>query len=88
LPYTFKPAGRNSDGDNGDVVQQKGGSAMVMPSLPVKAKCPKCGSENVGTKWTLISAVAWISELLRIHTVKLYDKKCEACGNEFQIFRK
>jgi predicted nucleic-acid-binding Zn-ribbon protein len=70
------------------VIQQKGGSAVVMPSIQVKAKCPKCGSENLGTKWTLISAIAWISELLGIHTVKLYDKKCEACSNEFQVFRK
>ncbi len=35
---------------------------MVIPSIPAKAKCPKCGSEKVGTKWTLISAVALLPD--------------------------
>jgi len=75
-------------GDKGNVIQQTGGSAMVMPSMPVKANCPQCGSENIGTKWTLVTAIAWICRLLGVHAVRTYDKKCETCGNEFRVYRK
>jgi predicted nucleic-acid-binding Zn-ribbon protein len=61
---------------------------MIMRDLHLPIKCPKCGSENVGTKWTLNTIVAWIGRLLAVRTVKIFDKKCEACREEFQIFRK
>jgi len=61
---------------------------MIMSTLPMWAKCPGCGSENVGTKWTLMTSIAWISKWLGVNAVRIYDKKCQACGNQFQVFRK
>jgi len=66
----------------------KGGRAMIMRDIPMPIKCPKCSSENVKSKWTLNTILTWICRLLAVPTVKIYDKKCEACGEEFQIFRK
>ncbi len=61
---------------------------MIMQNMPMPTKCPKCGSECIGTKWTLNTIMAWVSRLMAVRTVKIFDKKCEACGEEFQIFRK
>jgi phage FluMu protein Com len=61
---------------------------MIMPNIPMPIKCPKCSSENVKSKWTLNTIVAWIGRLLGARTVKIFDKKCEECREEFQIFRK
>jgi|GEM_PF-6158490 predicted nucleic-acid-binding Zn-ribbon protein len=76
------------NGDKDNVIQQTGGFAMLMPGMPVKAKCPKCGSDNIETKWTLITASAFICELLGVRAVRTQDKECEACGSEFQIYRR
>ncbi len=59
----------------------------MVPPILMWVKCPECGSENVGTKLTLMTSAAWISGLLGAQAVRIYDKKCQACGNEFQVFR-
>jgi ribosomal protein S27E len=61
---------------------------MIMPNVPGKVKCPECGSDNIVTKWSFTAVVAWVGRLLGVRIVQIYDKKCEACGHEFQIFRK
>jgi len=61
---------------------------MIMPNIPTTVKCPKCESENVTAKWSFTSVMAWLSRLSGVRTVKIYDKNCEDCGNEFQVFRK
>jgi predicted nucleic-acid-binding Zn-ribbon protein len=61
---------------------------MIMRHIPMPVKCPKCGSENVETKWSLTSIVSWLGKLLGVSTVKIFEKRCTECGHEFQIFRK
>jgi predicted nucleic-acid-binding Zn-ribbon protein len=59
-----------------------------MRDIPGKAKCPACGSENVETKWSLTTIIAWVGSILGVPTVKIFEKKCAECGHEFQVFRK
>jgi len=61
---------------------------MIIQDPPIKAKCPACGSENVESKWSLTTIVAWLGKLLGVPTVKIFEKKCVECGKEFQVFRK
>ena len=61
---------------------------MIMRHIPMPIKCPKCGSENVKSKWSANSIKAWIGKLLGVRTVKIYEKRCSECGHEFQVFRK
>jgi len=61
---------------------------MIMPNLHLPIKCPKCGSENVHTKWSLTTVLAWIGRLLSVPTVKIFEKRCGDCREEFQVFRK
>jgi len=61
---------------------------MIMRDIPGKAKCPACGSENVRSKWSLTTVVGWVGRILGVPTVKIFEKKCAECGNEFQVFRK
>jgi len=61
---------------------------MIMRDIPGKAKCPACGSENVETKWSLTTIIAWVGSILGVPTVKIFEKKCAECGHEFQVFRK
>jgi predicted nucleic acid-binding Zn ribbon protein len=61
---------------------------MVMPNIPGKVKCPECGSENVKSKLSFTNIVAWAGKLLGVPMVRIYEKRCEACGKEFQVFRK
>jgi predicted nucleic-acid-binding Zn-ribbon protein len=61
---------------------------MIIQDPRIKAKCPKCGSENVKSKLSFINIVAWMGRILGVPTVKIWEKKCEECGNEFQVFRK
>jgi predicted nucleic-acid-binding Zn-ribbon protein len=61
---------------------------MIMPNIPMPIKCPKCGSENVKTKWSLTTIVAWVGRILGVPTVKIFEKRCLVCGKEFQVFRK
>jgi len=61
---------------------------MIMPNLPGKVKCPECGSEDIATKWSLTTIVAWAGRILGVSTVKIFEKRCVQSGNEFQVFRK
>ena len=61
---------------------------MIMPCIPIPPKCPKCGSENVKNKLSLTTAMAWLGKLSGLRVVKIWDKRCEDCGEQFQVFRK
>jgi len=61
---------------------------MIMQDPRLKAKCPECGSENVKTKWSVTTIVAWVGRILGVPTVKIFEKRCVKCGNEFRVFRK
>lgn len=61
---------------------------MIMQDPRIKPKCPECGSENVKSKWSITTIVAWAGRILGVPIVRIYEKKCVECGNEFQIFRK
>jgi len=61
---------------------------MIMPNIRMPVKCPACGSENVQSKLSFTNVVAWLGKLLGVRTVKIYEKRCANCGNQFQIFRK
>jgi transposase-like protein len=61
---------------------------MIMRHIPGKAKCPQCGSENVKSKLSFTNIVAWLGRILGVPTVKIWEKQCEECGKEFQVFRK
>ena len=51
-------------------------------------KCPECGSENVESKWSFTTIVAWLGRILGVQKVKIFEKRCSECRNEFQVFRK
>jgi ribosomal protein S27E len=61
---------------------------MIMPNIPGKVQCPECGSENVKSKWSITTIVAWVGRSLGVPAVKIFEKRCVECGHEFQIFRK
>lgn len=61
---------------------------MIMRDIPGKPQFPECGSENVKTKWSLTTFIAWLGRILGVPTVKIYEKRCSECGREFQVFRK
>ena len=61
---------------------------MIIQNPPGKVKCPECGSENIETKWSFTTIVAWLGKLLGVPTVKIFEKRCVQCGKEFQVFRK
>jgi len=61
---------------------------MIMPNLPGRARCPECGSDNIATKWSCTTIVAWLGKLLGAPMVRIYEKKCMQCGKEFKVFRK
>jgi predicted nucleic-acid-binding Zn-ribbon protein len=61
---------------------------MIMRDIPIKVKCPQCGSENIETKWSLTTIVAWVGRILGVPAVKIFEKKCVKCGHQFQIFKK
>ena len=61
---------------------------MVIRDIPGTAKCPDCGSENVKSKLSFTTIVAWVGRILGVPTVKIYEKRCRECGHEFQVFRK
>ncbi|MGA2223174.1 MAG: hypothetical protein ABSH41_01870 [Syntrophobacteraceae bacterium] len=61
---------------------------MIIRTIPGKVKCPECGSENIATKWSFATIVAWLGRILGVPTVRIYEKRCAECGHEFQIFRK
>jgi predicted nucleic acid-binding Zn ribbon protein len=61
---------------------------MIMRDIPGTVKCPECGSENVKSKLSFTNVVAWVGRILGVRIVKIWEKRCEECGNEFQVFRK
>ncbi|MGA2404309.1 MAG: hypothetical protein ABSG91_21845 [Syntrophobacteraceae bacterium] len=61
---------------------------MIIRNLPEKAQCPACGSENVKSKWSFTTIMAWVGRILGVSTVKIFEKRCGECGYEFQVFRK
>ncbi|MGO9738577.1 MAG: hypothetical protein ACLPVO_14270 [Desulfomonilaceae bacterium] len=61
---------------------------MIIQDPRIKPKCPQCGSENVKSKLSFTNIVAWVGRILGVPTVKIYEKRCSECGNEFQVFRK
>jgi len=61
---------------------------MIIQDPQIKTKCPECGSENVKSKWSFTTIVAWMGRILGVPTVKIWEKKCAECGKEFQVFRK
>jgi predicted nucleic-acid-binding Zn-ribbon protein len=61
---------------------------MIIRNIPGKVKCPQCGSENVHSKLSFTTIVAWLGRILQVPTVKILEKRCSECGNEFQAFRK
>ena len=61
---------------------------MIMRDIPVKAKCQECGSENIETKWSLTTIIGWVGRILGVPTVKIWEKRCAECGEEFQVFRR
>ncbi len=61
---------------------------MIIQDQRIKAKCPECGSENVKSKWSFTTIVAWLGRILGVQTVKIFEKRCGECGNEFRVFRK
>jgi len=42
----------------------------------------------VKSKLSFTTIFAWLGSLLGVPTVKIFEKRCSACGNEFQPFRK
>ncbi|MGA2936830.1 MAG: hypothetical protein ABSF52_07005 [Syntrophobacteraceae bacterium] len=48
---------------------------MVIRNIPGKAKCPACGSENVPSKLSFTTIIAWAGKLLGAPTVKIYKKR-------------
>jgi predicted nucleic-acid-binding Zn-ribbon protein len=61
---------------------------MIIQTPRIKAKCPKCGSENVESKLSFTTIVAWVGRILGVPTVKIFEKRCSECEHEFQVFRK
>ena len=61
---------------------------MIIQDPLIKAKCPHCGSENVKSKLSFTNIFAWVGRILGVPTVKIFEKRCGECGNEFQVFRK
>ena len=61
---------------------------MIIQDPRSKAKCPHCGNEKVESKLSFTNIVAWVGRALGVQTVKIFDKRCVACGEEFQVFRK
>jgi predicted nucleic-acid-binding Zn-ribbon protein len=61
---------------------------MIMRDIPGTVKCPECGSENIEMKWSLTTIVGWMGRILGVPTVRIYEKKCVECGEEFKVFRK
>jgi hypothetical protein len=60
---------------------------MVIRNIPGRVLCPECGIENVKSKLSFTTIVAWVGKLLGVPTVKIFEKRCVECGHEFQVFR-
>ena len=61
---------------------------MIIQTPRIKHQCPSCGSENVKSKLSFTNIVAWLGMKLGVTTVRIWEKRCEECGREFQVFRK
>ncbi len=61
---------------------------MIIQNPRIKTRCPECGSENVESKLSFTNIVAWVGRILGVQTVKIWEKRCEEFGREFQVFWK
>jgi DNA-directed RNA polymerase subunit RPC12/RpoP len=61
---------------------------MIIQDPRIKAKCPQCGSQNVKSTLCFTNIFAWVGRILGVPTVKIFEKRCLKCGNEFKEFRK
>jgi len=61
---------------------------MIIQDPRIKPQCPVCGSENVKSKLSFTNFVAWLGKILGVPTVRIFEKGCVECGNEFQVFRR
>ncbi len=61
---------------------------MIIQDPRIKPKCPQCGTENVQSKLSVTTIVAWVGRILGVPTVKIWEKRCTECGREFHVFRK
>ena len=61
---------------------------MIIQYRRIKAKCPQCDSQNVHSNLSYTNIVAWVGRILGVPTVKIWEKRCSECGDEFQVFRK
>ena len=61
---------------------------MIIQDPRIKPKCPQCGSESVESKLSFTTIVAWVGRILGVPTVRIWERRCEECGREFQVFRK
>ena len=61
---TFSLTTRNLEGSKNDVIQQMGGRAMIIQDPRIMAKCSQCGSENVRSKWSFATIIAWVGRVL------------------------
>ncbi len=59
---------------------------MIIQDPRIKTKCPECGSENVESKVSFTNIVALVGKILGVPKVKIFEKRCAECGNEFQVF--
>ncbi len=59
-------------------------STMIIQTLPETVKCPVCGSENVQSKLSFTTIVAWVGKILGVPTVKIFEKRCALCGRQFR----
>ena len=71
-----------------NIIQQRGGKAMIIQDPRIKPKCPQCGSENVKSALSVTNIVACVGRIIGVPTVKIFEKRCSECGKEFQVFQK
>jgi rRNA maturation endonuclease Nob1 len=61
---------------------------MIIQDPRIKPRCPQCGSENVKSKLSFTTIVAWVGWILGVPMVRIWEKRCAECGEEFKVFGK
>jgi len=59
---------------------------MIMPNIPGTAQCPECGGENVKSKLSVTTIVAWLGKLLGVSTVKILKRDAQRVDMSFRSF--